>query len=94
MDIASRKFDLTKRAQRVMPGGFNSVNRMLLWPLAIVEASGAHFTDADGKRYLDYHAAFGALILGHNHPRVNAAVRAVMDRLDLIRAGVIDAEIE
>ena len=49
----------------------------IAWPLAVVEASGAYFTDADGTRYLDYHAAFGPLILGHNHPQVNAAVRKV-----------------
>ena len=49
--------------------------------------------DADGRRYLDYHAAFGPYILGHNHPRVNAAVRAALERVDLIGAGVTDLEV-
>jgi glutamate-1-semialdehyde 2,1-aminomutase len=79
---------------RLAPGGVNSVNRALPWPLVIVEAAGAYFTDADGKRYLDYHAAFGPLILGHNHPAVNAAVRSVIERLDIIGAGVTDIEVE
>ena len=86
--------DLTERARRIIPGGVNSSHRALPWPLAVVEATGATFTDADGKRYLDYNAAFGPLILGHNHPRVNAAVRAVMERLDITGAGVTDIEVE
>lgn len=85
---------LAERAAHVIPGGVNSGNRRLPWPLAVVRAAGAHFTDADGNTFLDYHAAFGPLILGHNHPRVNAAVRAVIERLDIVGAGVTDLEIE
>ena len=40
---------LVERAQRVIPGGVNSVNRVLPWPMAVVEAAGAYFTDADGQ---------------------------------------------
>jgi len=87
-------FDLTERARHIIPGGVNSSHRAVPWPMAVVEASGAYFTDADGKRYLDYNAAFGPLILGHNNPRVNAAVRAVMERLDITGAGVTDIEVE
>ena len=90
----SGNVNLVERARRVIPGGVNSTNRALPWSMAVVEASGAYLTDADGKRHLDYHAAFGPLILGHNHPRVNAAVRAITDRLDLIGAGVTDIEVE
>lgn len=82
-----------ERAKRVIPGGVNSANRALPWPLAVTSAQGAYFTDADGKRYLDYHAAFGPIVLGHNHPEVNAAVRATMERIDLIGAGVTDLEV-
>jgi glutamate-1-semialdehyde 2,1-aminomutase len=84
---------LASRAARVIPGGVNSSNRRLPWPLAVVRAAGATFTDADGTTFLDYHAAFGPLILGHNHPRVNAAVRAIIERLDIIGAGVTDLEV-
>jgi glutamate-1-semialdehyde 2,1-aminomutase len=86
--------ELVARARRVIPGGVNSANRLLSWPLAIVEAAGASFVDADGTRYLDYHAAFGPLILGHNHPGVNAAVRAALDRVDITGVGVTDLEVE
>ncbi len=85
--------EIVDRAQRVIPGGVNSGNRVLPWPLATREAAGAYFTDADGNRYLDYHAAFGPLVLGHNHPGVNAAVRDVTERLDLMGVGVTEQEV-
>jgi glutamate-1-semialdehyde 2,1-aminomutase len=94
MTTVQSNADLAERARAVIPGGVNSVNRALPWPLVVVEAAGAYFTDADGQRYLDYHAAFGPLILGHNHPRVNAAVRAAIETIDIIGAGVTDLEVE
>ncbi len=86
--------DLTARAKAVIPGGVNSGNRLLPWPLVVNQADGAYFTDVDGNRYLDYHAAFGPMILGHNHPGVNEAVRAATTNVDLIGAGVTPHEIE
>lgn len=94
MQIAQHNVELAERAARVIPGGVNSGNRRMPWPLAVVRAEGATFTDADGTTYLDYHAAFGPIILGHNHPRINDAVRAVMERVDIIGAGVTDIEVE
>ncbi|ACZ42871.1 aminotransferase class-III [Thermobaculum terrenum ATCC BAA-798] len=82
-----------ERARRHIPGGVNSNNRALPWPMAIVRAEGAYFYDADGNRYLDYHAAFGPIILGHNHPAVNAAVREAMERVDLVGTAVTDLEV-
>ena len=91
---ATQSRQIVDRARRVIPGGVNSGNRVLPWPLAIREADGASFTDADGNRYLDYHAAFGPLVLGHNHPGVNAAVREATTRLDLMGVGVTEAEVD
>jgi len=94
MAIANVQEHLAARAKAVIPGGVNSANRALPWPLVTREAHGAYFTDVDGNRYLDYHAAFGPMILGHNHPVVNAAVRDAMDGVDLMGAGVTLPEIE
>lgn len=90
----TRNTELAARAARVIPGGVNSGLRRMPWPIAIASAHGAHFTDADGTEYLDYHAAFGPVLLGHNHPRVNAAVRAVTGRLDITGIGVTEGEVE
>jgi glutamate-1-semialdehyde 2,1-aminomutase len=84
---------LVQRAKAVIPNGVNSGNRALTWPLAITKAQGAFFTDAEGKEYLDYHAAFGPLVLGHNHPEVNAAVREILERLDIVGIGITDIEL-
>ena len=85
--------DLVERARRVIPGGVNSANRVLPWPFVVRSAHGATITDVEGRDYLDYHAAFGPIILGHNHPQVNQAVKDAMDRIDIIGAGVTEAEI-
>jgi glutamate-1-semialdehyde aminotransferase len=40
---------------------------------------GAHITDVDGNRYLDFNMAIGPLSLGYAHPEVDAAIRAQLD---------------
>jgi glutamate-1-semialdehyde 2,1-aminomutase len=89
-----RNADQARRAERVIPAGVNSINRRTQFDLVLKAAQGATFTDVEDKQYLDYHAAFGPIILGHNHPTVNAAVRAVMDTVDILGIGVTDIEIE
>lgn len=85
--------ELVERARRVIPGGVNSVNRVLPWPFVAAEAHGAYIRDVEGKEYLDYHAAFGPIILGHNHPEVNAAVQEAMQQIDIVGVGVTEREI-
>ncbi|MGH9511422.1 MAG: aspartate aminotransferase family protein [Terriglobales bacterium] len=48
--------------------------------LAFERADGAYLWDADGKQYLDYHAAFAPAILGHNDRHVNASVTETLKR--------------
>ncbi|RGC65280.1 Glutamate-1-semialdehyde 2,1-aminomutase [Micromonospora sp. MW-13] len=87
---------LAERARRVIPGGVNSGQRSIpgLTELVIARASGAHFWDADGRQYTDYHAAFGPPLLGHNDPDVNAAVTEAGKRLDLCGVAVTDGEVQ
>ncbi|MEO3778358.1 aspartate aminotransferase family protein [Micromonospora sp. B11E3] len=87
---------LAERARRVIPGGVNSGQRSIpgLTDLVIARASGASFWDADGRRYTDYHAAFGPPLLGHNDADVNAAVTDAGKRLDLCGVAVTDGEIQ
>ncbi|RZU50938.1 diaminobutyrate aminotransferase [Krasilnikovia cinnamomea] len=44
-------------------------------PIAIRRAAGSYVEDLDGNVFLDFLAGAGVLSLGHNHPRVVAAVR-------------------
>ncbi|HTJ39452.1 MAG TPA: aminotransferase class III-fold pyridoxal phosphate-dependent enzyme, partial [Dactylosporangium sp.] len=91
---APRGQAIAERAARVIPGGVNSSTRYIGEPYAFTGADGAYVTDADGRRYLDYHAAFGAILLGHNAPVVNDAVRAAIGGLDLVGIGVTEPEVE
>jgi ornithine--oxo-acid transaminase len=45
-------------------------------PLDVVctKGEGVYLTDVDGKRYLDFLAAYSAVNQGHNHPRIAAAM--------------------
>jgi glutamate-1-semialdehyde 2,1-aminomutase len=84
---------LTERATAVIPGGVNSASRRLAVPTAWEWAEGAYIRDVDGKTYLDYHAAFGPIVLGHNDPGVNAAVVEALKGVDMTGLGVTEAEV-
>ena len=43
-------------------------------PLIVDHAAGSRLWDADGNEYIDYVCSWGALILGHAHPDVVAAI--------------------
>ncbi len=49
-------------------------------PLFIARGEGPFLFDIDGNRYLDYVGSWGPLILGHVHPRVQAAVVGALGR--------------
>lgn len=48
-------------------------------PIMVASAQGARLWDVDGKEYIDFAGGYGALNVGHNHPRI---VQAVKDQLD------------
>lgn len=48
-------------------------------PIAMSKAKGIYVKDVDGHLYLDCLAGAGTLALGHNHPVVIDAIRAVLD---------------
>ncbi len=69
---------LFERALQVMVEGGSSPSRGPAnygdYPLFIARGEGAYLYDVDGNRYLDWMMAYGALPLGHAHPRVVAAI--------------------
>jgi alanine-glyoxylate transaminase / (R)-3-amino-2-methylpropionate-pyruvate transaminase len=50
-------------------------------PVALESGAGVRVRDFDGREYLDFFGGILTISVGHAHPRVNAAVRAQMDRL-------------
>ena len=49
--------------------------------LVVERADGAHLYTVDGRDVLDFGSGIGVVNLGHNHPRVVAAVHHQVDRL-------------
>jgi glutamate-1-semialdehyde 2,1-aminomutase len=74
----ARSDALYKRAVGVIPGGVSSPVRAFRavggTPRFIARGAAQHVTDADGNTYLDFVNSWGALILGHAHPAVVAAI--------------------
>jgi len=74
----SRSREIFERAEKVLVGGVNSPVRAFRSvggePLIIERGSGQHLYDADGNVLLDYVCSWGAMLLGHAHPAVTAAI--------------------
>jgi hypothetical protein len=49
--------------------------------------SGSYVIDADGRRYLDFCSQLVFTNLGHQHPRIVAAVKEQADRLCIVAPG-------
>ena len=72
------------RSSTVIPGGVNSSIRAFRSvggrPYTVSRAEGARVWDVEGREYLDLVQSYGAIILGHAHPKVVEAVsRAAAD---------------
>jgi glutamate-1-semialdehyde 2,1-aminomutase len=73
--------DRYRRAVEVFPTGVTHDARYVTpFPLYIERSAGAHTWDADGNKLIDYWTGHGALLLGHGHPAVVAAVQDQMAR--------------
>jgi glutamate-1-semialdehyde 2,1-aminomutase len=73
-----------ERARRVIPGGVDSPVRSFAsvggTPYTVASGEGAFVCDVEGNRYLDLVQSYGAVLLGHGHPAVSAAVAAAAAR--------------
>jgi len=76
----SRSADLFAQARHLMPGGVSSPVRAMgaigREPFVVARGEGAELVDVDGRRYVDWVMSWGALLAGHAHPDVVAAVTA------------------
>lgn len=67
------------RSARAIPGGVNSSIRAFKsvggTPYIVSRAEGARVWDVEGRELLDLVQSYGAIILGHAHPKVTEAIR-------------------
>ena len=75
---------LYERAAKVIPCGiYGHYSPAALipptaYPFFSQRAKGARFWDIDGNEFIDYMCAFGPMVLGYCHPKVDAAYEAQM----------------
>lgn len=68
------------RATRAIPGGVNSSIRAFKsvggTPYSVARANGARVWDIEGNDLIDLVQSYGAIILGHAHPKVTEAIQS------------------
>jgi len=68
---------LHQRALRLFPNGVtHDMRHNRPFPLYVSAAAGSRKRDVDGNEFVDYVMGHGALLLGHQHPEVTAAIAA------------------
>jgi len=77
--VTKRSEQLFQRALQVLIEGGSSPSRGPAnygeYPVFLERGHGSQVYDADGNRYVDWMMAYGALPLGHAHPRVVEAIQ-------------------
>lgn len=75
-----RSLKLWEEASKIIPGGITAnVKFYEPYPIFMKRARGSKLYDVDGNEYIDYCLCFGALVLGHGHPKVVEAVKRQID---------------
>ena len=73
--------ELASEAALQFPSGITHDSRHLHpYGVFIDHAQGARKWDVDGNEYVDYFGGHGALLLGHGHPEVLAAIHGALDQ--------------
>ncbi|HET9725395.1 MAG TPA: aspartate aminotransferase family protein [Gemmatimonadales bacterium] len=76
-----RSAQLFERATRTLPFGVvSSFQKMQPYPIYVTHGRGSHVWDQDGTEYLDFHCGFGAMVVGHAHPRIVEAIHEAASR--------------
>src|SRR5437660_2125932 len=68
--------ELKALRERYVPRGVTTAH-----PLVADRALGSEVWDSSGRRYVDFVGGIGVMNVGHNHPRVMAAVRDQLDHV-------------
>ena len=77
----SKSAELYQRSRAAIAGGITHDSRNFApFPIYVERAEGSRKWDVDGNELLDHWMGHGALLLGHNHPDVVAAVAEQVHR--------------
>jgi 4-aminobutyrate aminotransferase / (S)-3-amino-2-methylpropionate transaminase / 5-aminovalerate transaminase len=70
IEAPSKNKELLERRHKIVPRGISQVH-----PVVVAKAQGGKIWDVDGNEYLDWFGGIGVQNVGHNHPKVVAAVQ-------------------
>lgn len=79
MDSAKKLYDV---ARCYLPGGVSAsarANKAIGHPFYVSRGDGSRVYDLDGREYIDMCMSHGASLLGHNHPKIKAAVAQALE---------------
>ncbi|MGH7072285.1 MAG: aminotransferase class III-fold pyridoxal phosphate-dependent enzyme [Acetobacteraceae bacterium] len=93
LGAGSGNLALREEARLYAPGGLHISIRMIEPPLWVRPAKGAYIWDEDGKRDIDYHAAFAPIILGRCYSSVVERVAETIGEADLYGASTTHLEL-
>ena len=80
--VSQTKEALFQEASKYLVGGVTAstrLNKALKKPFFIARGDGAKVYDVEGREYVDLCTSHGAAFLGHNNPRIKAAVSQALD---------------
>jgi glutamate-1-semialdehyde 2,1-aminomutase len=73
--------ELYERAHAILPFGVvSSFQKGFPYPVYLRDGTGSRVRDQDGTEYIDFHGGFGAMVVGHAHPRIVEAIGEVARR--------------
>ncbi|MGB9826877.1 MAG: aminotransferase class III-fold pyridoxal phosphate-dependent enzyme, partial [Desulfofundulus sp.] len=74
--------------KRYLNAGLATMMELLNFDKMFVRAEGVSVWDNQGREYLDFLGGYGALNLGHNHPKVFAALQQVQALPNILQASL------
>ncbi|GDX33403.1 aspartate aminotransferase family protein [Actinomycetes bacterium] len=76
MSRVPKSVEMHQQASKSIPGGVpSSWASSRPTPIWVSHGEGSHVWDVDGNKYVDFHAGYGANVVGHANPAVVAAVQ-------------------
>lgn len=93
-EAQGKSANVYSEAGKYTPGGNHSAIRVSAAPVVVSRAKGAYMWDEDGSRYIDYHAAYAPIILGHCHEYVVDRVTDAIKESDLSGVATTPLELE
>jgi len=82
----TRSLEMFEKTKRVIPSCTQTFSKgwtqypFGVSPIFLKKAEGCFVWDVDGNKFIDWPMALGPVILGHNYPPVNEAVKKQMDK--------------